>query len=247
LEKLSIKANVPIGLITSNEPWLQCSASLIGTDFGDAELAALAPVAPNLRWLDLGGTAITDDGLKHLDAMRNVTRLHLERTHISDSGLFHLAALSNLEYLNLYATGISDSGLEVLHKLPKLRQVYLWETKVTPESARAFAESRVDKDQVQRWEREIDQLKSKIRETQFFVLDTGAPGDAVGATNAAPVNTQCPVSGKPIDLAKTLTHNGKLVAFCCDDCKAKFQQDPTPFLAKLEPAMPKPEKTEAKK
>jgi YHS domain-containing protein len=24
------------------------------------------------------------------------------------------------------------------------------------------------------------------------------------------------------------------VAFCCEDCKAKFQQDPAPYLAKLD-------------
>jgi YHS domain-containing protein len=54
------------------------------------------------------------------------------------------------------------------------------------------------------------------------------------STNAGPINAQCPVLGKPVDPTKTLLHNGKLVAFCCDDCKAKFQQDPAPYLAKLD-------------
>jgi len=59
--------------------------------------------------------------------------------------------------------------------------------------------------------------------------DTNAPATS---TNA-PVNAQCPVSGKSVDLAKTVVFEGNLVGFCCDDCKAKFQQDPKPLLAKL--------------
>jgi YHS domain-containing protein len=41
------------------------------------------------------------------------------------------------------------------------------------------------------------------------------------------------VSGKDVDPAKTSVRDGKVLAFCCDDCKAKFDKDPTPFLAKL--------------
>ena len=54
-----------------------------------------------------------------------------------------------------------------------------------------------------------------------------------GGLPSAPVNAQCPVSGKSVDISKTVLHEGKLIAFCCDDCKAKFQQDPKPLLAKL--------------
>jgi YHS domain-containing protein len=50
---------------------------------------------------------------------------------------------------------------------------------------------------------------------------------------AKPINAKCPVSGKDVDPVKTSVRDGKVVAFCCDDCKAKFDQDPTPFLAKL--------------
>ncbi len=50
---------------------------------------------------------------------------------------------------------------------------------------------------------------------------------------AKPVNAKCPVSGKDVDPTKTSVHEGKVLAFCCDKCKAKFDQDPTPFLAKL--------------
>ena len=228
--------SIAITALSPKDPWLQCNASVAGTNFGDQDLAKLAPIGPNLRWLDLGGTAVTDAGLTHLAAMPNLTRLHLERTRVTDAGLARLAALHGLEYLNLYGTEVTDSGLDQLQQLPKLKQVYLWHTKVTPDAGKAFAEARTDHDQIQHWQEEIEQLNAKIRDSHISV-DLGTilpPTTSANATNAAATNALCPVSGKPVDPTKTLLHSGVLVAFCCDDCKAKFQQDPTPYLAKLE-------------
>ncbi len=242
--------------IAQNEPWLGCNASVAGTNFGDRQLSALTPLRANLRWLDLSGTAITDLGLPLIAQMANLKRLHLERTSISDEGLRALAPLSGLEYLNLYGTGISDSGLEHLQLLPQLKQLYLWQTKVSPEAATNFAQARVDAVQLGRWQEEIEQLKAKIREAQFVlnigeqsrvghnnetgttntILATNVSGNASAAL--LPINTQCPVSGKATDPAKTLVQDGNVIAFCCDDCKRKFQQDPQTFLAKLSAALP---------
>lgn len=246
IQKLTEKVDVAIGPISPKEAWLQCTASLMGTNFGDVDLGALAPLAANLRWLDLGGTAVTDAGLSYLKQMPNLTRLHLERTQISDAGISNLAGLTDLEYLNVYGTAVTDGALETLQQLPKLKQVYFWGTKVTAEAAKTFAEARIDKAQVQEWEHQIEELKNKIREAQFLVVDTGAPLPPA-STNAVPVNNECPVSGKPVDASITVTQEGKLIAFCCNDCKAKFEKDPKPFLAKLETVMPKPQKSEAKK
>ena len=230
--RITAELSIPITALSPTEPWLQCNAAVAGTNFGDADLAKLAPIAANLRWLDLAGTAVTDAGLAPLSAMPNLTRLHLERTAVTDDALPNLAKLSNLEYLNLYATDVSDDGLEALQKLPKLKHLYLWQTKVTPASAKAFAEARLDKPQLQRWQDEIEQLKARIRDQQISV-DLGTPVVAPATTNAAPVNAMCPVSGKPVNVAKTVLHDGVLVAFCCDDCKAQFQKDPKPYLQKL--------------
>ncbi len=230
--------SIAITALSPKDQWLQCNASIAGTNFDDHALAKLASLGANLRWLDLGGTGVTDAGLEQLSAMPNLSRLHLERTKITDSGLARLAPLNQLEYLNLYGTEITDAGLQDLQDLPKLKQIYLWQTKVTPEAGKAFAEAHTDHDQLQHWQEEIEQLNAKIRDAHISVdLGTMLPAVAVtsSATNAAAINTQCPVSGKPVDPTKTLVHNGMVVAFCCDDCKAKFQQDPTPYLAKLEP------------
>ena len=244
--KLGDDLNIVVSALSPSEPWLQCTASIAGTNFGDADLARLAPLGPNVRWLDLGGTAVTDSGLAALISMPNVSRLHLERTAVTDSGLGHLGELSHLEYLNLHHTAITDNGLQALGGLPKLKQVYLWETKVTPEAAKMFADVRSEKEQVEQWQKQIEELNAKIRQAHA-VVDLGDIPAPAASTNTAPVNSTCPVSGKAIDPAKTVTYEGKLIAFCCDDCKAKFEKDPKTFLAKLEPVMPKESKPQSSK
>jgi YHS domain-containing protein/uncharacterized membrane protein len=231
---LASDLGIPITALSEKDAWVQCNASVAGKTFDDNALAKLSALGPNMRWLDLGGTAITDTGLKNLSGMPNLTRLHLERTQISDEGLAALASLNQLEYLNLYGTQVSETGLEHLNDLPKLRQLYLWQTKVTPEAAKAFADARTDKDQLRSWEQEIEDLKAKIKDAHMTV-QMGVDLTAAKPAAEKPVNAECPVSGKPVDPTKTVLHEGKLIAFCCDDCKAKFQQDPKAFLAKLEP------------
>jgi YHS domain-containing protein len=234
VEPLARELGVALSALSQNEPWLQVNASLAGTNFTDAALARLAPAAANLRWLDLGGTAITDAGLTNLAGMTHLTRLHLPRTAITDAGLAHLALLAELESLNLYATAVTDAGLASLERLPKLKQLYLWQTQVTPAAAKAFAEARLDQAQLKRWQEELAQLQANLRNARMTV-DLGATTNAPAATNATACNTNCPVSGKPVVATQTSLYEGRLVAFCCGDCKAAFDKEPTKFAAKLPP------------
>lgn len=249
---LGEELGVALTPLSSQDPWLQCNASIAGTNFSDAELVKLSKLGPNLRWLDLAGTAVTDAGLTQLASMPNLTRLHLERTGVTDAGLAQLSTLSDLEYLNLYGTAITDSGLDSIQTLPKLKQIYVWQTKVSPDGAKAFAAARLDEDQLQQWQDQIAQLNAKIRDAHVSVdvgtilVSTNSLNSSTNtvSSTATPVNEKCPVSGKPIDPSKTLLHNGMLVAFCCDDCKEKFQKDPAPYLAKLESKNKKPTSTQ---
>jgi uncharacterized membrane protein/YHS domain-containing protein len=229
---LSDELGIPITFLAEDKPWLQCNASIAGPIFGDAELSKLSALGPNLRWLDLAGTKITDAGLRAVAAMPNLKRLHLERTAITDTGLARLGTLTELEYLNIYGTAVTDAGLASLQAMPRLRQLYLWQTKVTPAAAKAFAAARTDQDQIQGWRQEIEELEAKI-ENEKFSVELGTTTVAPASTNAMPANQQCPVSGKPADLAHTVDYQGTVIAFCCKDCKAKFEQDPKPFLGKL--------------
>ena len=233
---LAAELGVPITALSEHEPWFQCNASITGSSFDDNSLTKLSQLAPNLRWLDLGGTAVTDAGLTNLAGMQNLIRLHLERTGIGDEGLSAVKSLEQLEYLNLYGTKVSEAGLENLSELPKLRRLYLWQTQVTPEAAKAFANARTDKDQLHSWEQEIEVLKAKIRDAHIDV-ELGIDLTSKQASTGKPINTECPVSGKPVNPEKTVVYEGKVIAFCCDDCKANFQKDPKPYLAKLEPLL----------
>jgi YHS domain-containing protein/mono/diheme cytochrome c family protein/uncharacterized membrane protein len=239
LAALNRELGIAINVLSQSEPWLQANASLAGTNFTDATFARLAPVALNLRWLDLSGTAITDAGLTNLAAMPHLTRLHLPRTPVTDAGLPAVTALAELELLNLYGTAVTDAGLASLEQVPRLRQLYLWQTQVTPAAAKAFAEARLDQEQLRRWQDEIAQLQANLRNARMTV-DLGATTNAPATTNAAPANAKCPVSGKDVDAKFTSTYEGRVVAFCCGDCKAAFDKEPQKFAAKLAPPAAKP-------
>jgi hypothetical protein len=103
----------------------------------DSDLRLLAAL-PELRWLDLSGTNITDAGLKNLtDANHRphgtqpqVWWLDLSGTKITDAGLKHVAALKGLEHLNLDKTSVSIAGLLHLKNLKHLKALYVADTEV---------------------------------------------------------------------------------------------------------------------
>ncbi|MFZ4765992.1 MAG: YHS domain-containing protein [Roseimicrobium sp.] len=55
----------------------------------------------------------------------------------------------------------------------------------------------------------------------------------VATAQAAPVNTTCPVGSRPIRTDITSNYQGKVVAFCCNKCKAKFDANPAQFGSKI--------------
>jgi YHS domain-containing protein len=56
---------------------------------------------------------------------------------------------------------------------------------------------------------------------------------ATAAASAKPLNSKCPVSGKPVVLPNVLTHDGKLVGFCCDKCPVEFKKNPAKDAANI--------------
>jgi mono/diheme cytochrome c family protein len=164
---LSTKLGVLIRPLSPDGPWVDVNARAAGKGFGDRELAQLAPIAPAVEWLDLGGTSVTDAGLAALTPMRRLTRLHLDGLGITDAGLARLTRLSRLEYLNLRGTSVTDRGIPQLHSLPLLRSLYVWQTAVTPAAVQALGESLVDKRRVSRWRQDQAELERRIEEDRF--------------------------------------------------------------------------------
>jgi uncharacterized membrane protein len=122
---------VSIVPLSADTPFVHVHCTNVRATFGDAQLAALEAIAPQILWLDVSGTQITDAGLAVVERFPNVTRLHLNGTAITDAGITHLARLPHLEYLNLYGTKITDAGLAPLTGLANLRALYIWQTGVT--------------------------------------------------------------------------------------------------------------------
>lgn len=97
----------------------------------DKDLDLLLPLKKQLVWLKLSSKKITDEGLKTIRQLNNLTRLQLDNTLITDKGLISLQSLTSLQYLNLVATKITAQGVVELKGLPKLQSVYLYKTNIT--------------------------------------------------------------------------------------------------------------------
>lgn len=145
--------------IAQDTNFIQIDFSQIADEIGDNQLSYLESFKEQLRWLDIGGTKITDSGLEKLVDYPNLTRLHLENTNVGDIGISHLPALKNLVYLNLFNTEVSDASIEYLKLLEKLEQVYLWKTQISEVAAEKLMTDRPDLTVNLGWEYE---LKKKL-------------------------------------------------------------------------------------
>jgi internalin A len=85
----------------------------------DEDLKALAPLT-ELTELDLQSTGITAAGLKHLAPLKNLAKLDLGATTMSGSGLKDLAALPKLTTLRLYSCSHTEASLKGLAQVKSL-------------------------------------------------------------------------------------------------------------------------------
>ncbi len=67
----------------------------------------------------------TDDGLKNLKGLTNLTNLLICGPGVTDAGLANLQGLTKLESLVLHGTSVTDAGLEHLKSLPSLQSLAL--------------------------------------------------------------------------------------------------------------------------
>ena len=120
-----------VARIADGQPYLHVHSTNAAARITDTSLGVLARIAPQVLWLDVGGTGVSDRGLTEIARLPNLTRLHLQHTRVGDQGVALLAGLPRLEYLNLYGTAVTDEGLVPLASLKRLRALYVWETGVT--------------------------------------------------------------------------------------------------------------------
>jgi YHS domain-containing protein len=235
INKISGKGGLVMQLANDSD-LVVVNLSLGGKQITDAELAEVKNL-PKVAQLNLANTAITDAGLANVAGMSELTTLHLEKTGVSDAGLAHLKGLSKLEYLNLYGTSVSDAGLANLSGLKNLKRLYLWQTKVTDGGVNNLKKS-VAGVVVNRGE-ELAIVVKPPEPVKEAKPAAGAPV-AAAASAAKPLNSVCPVSGKPVVLPNILTHEGKLVGFCCDKCPVAFMKEPAKYAANIKFDLPAP-------
>ncbi len=84
--------------------------------FGDADLAALKRF-PNLKSLNLQGSTVTDDGVKHLAALPGLHTLDLWNTAVTPAGLEPVAKLKSLHTLRYNTRQMTDEALRQLLRL----------------------------------------------------------------------------------------------------------------------------------
>ncbi len=200
---------------------LDCNASLAGSQFGDAEMEAVAQLAPTLVWLNLGRTNVTDAGLVRIAALPQLRRLSVANTAVSDVGIASLGVLPKLEVLNVYGSKVGDAGLLASCAMPQLRKVYAFASAVTESGATAVASKRSDL-VVDRGEYATQRVAAAEREV------------AERKRREEPANEQCIVSGDKPSKEHFVDVDGLRVVFCCGKCKKKYEDDPAAFAAKVD-------------
>jgi hypothetical protein len=105
------------------------AVNLHSTAVMDDDLAALSALK-HLRTLDLRLTKIGDAGVHHLRDLKELVFLNIFRTNTTDRGLEDVNRLKRLETLLAGGTRITDAGLKRLSGLKKLRKISVFDTAV---------------------------------------------------------------------------------------------------------------------
>ena len=225
--------------IAQNTNALYINASYMGKNFDDDELETILSLAPQLLWLNVARTSISDNGMKLISRLNMLERLHAENTSISDASTPEISKLRNLKYLNLYNTTISDASIENLRKLDKLEKVFLWQTKVTQKGADALRQNFVDSNIFTSLSDKKKVLSDKIKKTEqnhanrISELETKVKVLSSSTDDQKPINDKCPVSNKPVDIYKSTNFEGRMIGFCCANCKGKFDKDSSSYRSKI--------------
>jgi hypothetical protein len=90
--------------------------------FTDADLERLQGL-PDLEYLQIASSNVTDNGLSHLKYLHGLKELELRSEKITDAGLVHLQPLTELTELTLDCS-ITDAGMANLMPLKKLSKLY---------------------------------------------------------------------------------------------------------------------------
>jgi mono/diheme cytochrome c family protein len=217
----------------SNLLWIDFAAAATSITDDDVE-SLLAPVRAHVAELSLSRARITDRALTVIAAMPNLRRLELRATGVTDAGVAALRSHPRLEELVLAQTHLTDASVENLAAMPALTRVNLWRAGVSGEGAIRLSTGRGSL-VVELGDRPVAeplQAEDAVRLTGDAPPPSGG-GDRALSAALKPVNTVCPVLGKPIDPDYVIVYRGRVIGFCCRHCAEQFWTEPAKFEAAL--------------
>ena len=82
-----------------------------GAKINDYTLRYIAQAWPQLEWLNVASSPITDAGLKHISRLSSLQALYICESHVTDAGLPHLKSLTNLTNLGMTDISFTAAGV----------------------------------------------------------------------------------------------------------------------------------------
>jgi uncharacterized membrane protein len=131
------KINVAIVPIATGTNFIEVNM-VNSPSFSDKNAILLEKLSPQIMWLVLSDTKITDEGLGYLKQCINTTKLNLKNTVITNASIAKIGELKKLEYLNIVGTKITDAGLLELSPSVSLKKIYCWNAGITENGAKQF-------------------------------------------------------------------------------------------------------------
>ena len=95
---------------------LLVNAFLFQKSFGDSDLAALAPIADNIVYVDASRTALTDASAQWLASLKHLRELRLAETRVGDATVASLSKSSSLREVNLTGNNVTPAALQTLRE-----------------------------------------------------------------------------------------------------------------------------------
>ena len=131
------KINVAVVPLSSSTHFLELNM-VNAPSFGDKDAPLLQKISPQVMWLVLADTKITDAGLELLKSGSSITRLNLKNTSITNASISLIGQFKKLEYLNIVGTKIDDAGLLSLDPASTLKKIFCWRSGITTNGVMAF-------------------------------------------------------------------------------------------------------------
>lgn len=104
----------------------------------DSLLSEMIPLAPQLVWLKLSGSDLTDEGCRSISKFHQLIKLQVDQTKITDAGMKEIASLRKLQHLNLSGDSVSLSAVMALSAIPTIESINLWNSGVRPSEVLAL-------------------------------------------------------------------------------------------------------------